>query len=305
MEIESERVAGLRVRVYQDEDPMLLDEQGDFLPLVVSVPKPNRGGAPVTHAGESYIGDFDITALAWAASHYAIGNVREEPTARYLWLAYGVRVKLIETAANGDTWWVVATHDWVVATFGPWNERYALDGLLERAAQFVRDYNAHEVYCYQVEHEIEWWEPLADYGSSDLVGYDYAVEEARRALAEAELEAPVEWPKGYPVHPLLWRCVAEAATLESFAVEGHAAEGEPGWMYWLGCGTNNPELVDADGVWVALLACATGAVPGVEPGVALECRDLVTADWSEEPAPLSRQTAEVVFHVAACGRAHR
>lgn len=66
MEIESGRVEGLRVRVYHDDDPMPLDEQGDFLPLVVSVPAPRRGGSPVVEAGGQYAGGFDITRLAWA-----------------------------------------------------------------------------------------------------------------------------------------------------------------------------------------------------------------------------------------------
>lgn len=318
MEIESDRVDGLRVRVYTDEDPMPLDGQGDFLPLVVSVSKPNRGGAPVVEAGGEYAGGFDVTRLAWAADHYAVGNVREEPTARYLWLAYGVTVKLIETTGDGDTWWAVATPEWVEAAFGPWDEKPALEKALEQAAQFVRDWCEGEVYCYSVEYEAEWthnatghkrteWQPFegGDSSLSGMVGYDYAVAEARRALAEVELAAPVEWPRGYPAHPLLWRCVAEPATLESFVVTGHESEGEPSWMYWLACGTGDSVPVDANAAWVALLACATGAVPGVEPGWVLECRDLVTADWADKPAPLSPEAADAVFQVLVCGRAHR
>lgn len=304
MEIKSDRVGGLRVQVYIDEDPMPLDGQGDFLPLVVSVPAPKRGGSPVVEAGGQYAGGFDITRLAWAVQEYAVGNVREEPTAEYLRSEYGVTVRLIETAPDGSTWWAVATPQWYTSVVGVVAYDETVDPAMEQAAQFVRDWREGEVYGYQVEHEIEWWEPLG-YGVWDLVGYDYAVAEARRALAEAELEAPVEWPRGYPAHPLLWRCVAEPVTLESFVVEGHFGEGGPGWTYWLACGTNDAERVDADNVWVAVLACATGSAPGVEPEVALACRDLVTADWSEKPAPLSPEAAEVVFHVAVCGRAHR
>lgn len=320
MEIKSNRVDGLRVRVYIDEDPMPLDGQGDFLPLVVSVPAPRRGGSPVVEAGGQYAGDFDITRLAWAVDRYAVGNVREEPTARYLHLAYGVTVKLIETAPNGDTWWAVATPQWISAALGGPSDdaqvRADVPAALEQSAQFVRDYNEGDVYCYSVEYEAEWvhnatghrrteWEPLAggDSSLSGMVGYEYAVAEARRALAEAELEAPVEWPRGYPAHPLLWRCVAEPVTLESFVVEAYL--GGPDWAYWVVCSAKDAERVDADNVWVAVLACATGSAPGVEPEVALACRDLVTADWSEKPAPLSPEAAEVVFHVAVCGRAHR
>lgn len=320
MEIDSSRVDGLRVRVYTDEDPMSLDEQGDFLPLVVSVPAPRLGGSPQVEAGGEYAGDFDITRLAWAVSRWARGNVREELTARYLHLAYGVTVKLIETATDGTTWWAVATPEWFTSVVGVVAYDETVASALEQAAQFVRDYNEGDVYCYSVEYEAEWvhnatghkrteWQPLAggDSSLSDMVGYDYAVEEARRALAEAELEAPVEWPRGYPAHPLLWRCVAEVAPLESFVLEGHESVAEPGWLYWLACGTNEAVPVDGDAVWVALLACATGAVPGVEAAEALECRDLVTGDWypAALAAPLSPETADVVFHVAACGRAHR
>lgn len=316
MEIESSRVEGLRVRVFHDEDPGELDDQGDFLPLVVSVPKPNRDGSPVIQAGGQWEDGFDPTRLAWAASRWAIGNVREELTARYLWLAYGVRAKLIQTDADGDTWWAVATQPWIASALG---SEDGVEAALEQAVTFVKDFNDGDVYCYAVEYEAEWshaatgfkrteWQPLegdGDYTSSAMVGYEYAVEEARRALAEVELEQPVTFPQQRPWafrrrELDLWKAVAEPATLEAFTVTGHENEREAWWSYWLECGTNDAVQVDAARIWVALVACATGAMQ-IDPGVALECRDLVTCDWTGYKAPLSPEAADVVFHVAVCG----
>jgi hypothetical protein len=283
---------------------------------VVSVPKPNRGGSPVIEAGAQYVRGFDVTRLAWAVTHYAIGNVREEPTARYLWLAEGVHVRLIQTSPDGGTWWAVATPEWVSAVLGA--EDVAAS--LEQDAQFVRDWCDGEVYCYNVEYEAEWthnatgsrrkeWQPLAggEY-MGNLVGYDAAVAEARMALADAELSGPVVFPQERPGMyrrrgKKLWRTVAGPATLEGFVVEGHEAEGDPNWLYYLQHCTDDAVMVDAYSVWVALVACATGAMR-LDPELALQCRDLVTADWSEELTPLSPEAADAVFHVAVCGQPH-
>jgi len=315
MEIESSRVEGLRVRVFRDEDPGELGDQGDFGPLVVSVPKPNRDGSPVIEDGGQYVGDFDVTRLAWAASHYAIGNVREEPTARYLWLAYGVKAQLIQTTPDGDTWWAVATPEWITSVLGSDAD---VDAALEQSAQFVRDWCEGNVYGYTVEYEAEWthhatglkrqeWQPLenGDYSSSGMVGYDYAVEEARRALAEVELEQPIMCPQARPHYYRpreldLWKAVAEPATLEGFTVVGHEHERETAWSYWLECGTNDAVQVDAARIWMALVAAATGAMR-IDAALALECRDLVTCDWSRYRTPLSPQAADAVFHLAVCG----
>lgn len=316
MEIESGTVEGLRVRVYKDEDPGELDDQGDFLPLVVSVPKPNRDGSPVVQAGGQWEGGFDVTRVAWAASHYAIGNVREELTARYLWLAYGVRVKLIQTDSDGDTWWAVSTPEWIASALG---SEDGVEAALEQAVTFVKAFNEGDVYGYAVEYEAEWshaatgfkrteWQPLegdGEYTSSQLVGYEYAVEEAERALAETELEQPVTFPQQRPwrfrLRQLdLWKAVAEPATLEAFTVVGHENEREAAWSYWLECGTNDAVQVDAARIWMALVACATGSMR-IDSAVALECRTLVTCDWTDYKAPLSPKAADVVFHVAVCG----
>jgi hypothetical protein len=315
MEIESSRVEGLRVRVFHDEDPGELDDQGDFLPLVVSVPKPNRDGSPVIQAGAQWEDGFDTTRLAWAASHYAIGNVREELTARYLWLAYGVRVKLIQTDPDGDTWWAVSTPQWIASALG---SEEGVEAALEHAVTFVKNFNDGEVYGYAVEYKAEWshtatglrrteWQPLenGDYTSSRMVGYEYAVEEAERALAETELEQPVTFPQQRPwryrLRQLdLWKAVAEPATLEAFTVVGHEGEDTVAWSYWLECGTNEAVQVDAARIWMALVACATGSMR-IDPAVAQECRNLVTCDWSRYRAPLSPQAADAVFHLAVCG----
>jgi hypothetical protein len=315
MDIESSRVEGLRVRVFRDEDPGELGDQGDHLPLIVSVPKPNRDGSPVIETGDQWVRDFDVTRVAWAVRLWAKGNVREEPTARYLWLAYGVRAKLIHTASDGDTWWAVATPSWIGIVLGSDAD---VDAALEESAQFVREWCAGEIYCYQVEYEAEWthhatglkrqeWQPLenGDYSSSSMVGYDHAMEEARGALAEVELEQPIVCPQARPHYHRprqldLWKAVAEPATLEAFTVVGHEHEREVAWSYWLECGTNDAVQVDAARIWMALVACATGAMR-VDAALALECRDLVTCDWSRYRAALSPQAADAVFHLAVCG----
>lgn len=308
--ITSTRVKGLRVLLEHDENPGELDDEWMAPALRVE-----ERGRSVVHA-EYAAGEQWAPRLA--ASAFAATVLKlETPAAVREWLRTEHGIEHAEYRYCG---WVIATSEWV-AELG---EGADVAAALKACADTFEDHAGGYVYGWKLQRETTWrsmhgqemttWTTVEDLW--DLVGWEYAQQSARDALADAELKEPVKFPQQRP-HVIalqskrLWEAVIAPALLGETRADYFTVRTvlPPNGRVWgvdlrIGWGTETSveQRLDESRTWAALVAIATGALP-IDAHLALECRDLATADTIKPVTPLSKDAADVVIQVALLGEA--
>jgi hypothetical protein len=332
---QSERVDGLRVVLFKDDDPAGMDEDHG-MPYTVRL-WTGRSGDCTAEAGEHWAGNLDPEDIAILRAEHR----DDELVASELCSVFGaLDVECIQPGQGGDRWYLIATPQFVAEAMGITGDpkdftpeqRALIRTALTQAAETVTDHVEGNIYRWELQRQIkgltvyyngdeenvDTWQTDESCGS--LVGWKWAQEDALDQLADAELSAPVTFPQQRP-HAIarrgvwLWTTVAAPALSgDDIAKYIHIRRTENaeefGWSVDLrlgwGIDTTTERRFDEDTAWAALVACASGALR-IDSAVALECRDLVQADWRSGATPmskpLSKRAAETVVQVALIGAA--
>jgi hypothetical protein len=213
---------------------------------------------------------------------------------------------------------VIATPEWVAELGGGAD----VEAALKMCADTFENHAGGYVYGWKLQREVTWrnsddqemttWKTMEELW--DLIGWEYAQESARDALADAELREPVKFPQQRP-HVIalqserLWDAVIAPVLMgetraDYFTVRTVLPPGDREWgvdlrIGW-GIDSTTEQRLDEARTWTALVAIATGALP-IAAHLALECRDLVTADHLKPVTPLSKEAADAVIQVVLLG----